>query len=298
MKKSVLLFVFVITSFNFCLSQEWFTSLKVAKKLALVQDKMLFVMWENAMSYPYPVLINTENGESVVTDLFDDERINRMIWEYFIPVKIYESEYAELSHKIKETRGEKYFNKLIDDGIKIMDVNGNILNINSSNEYIENLSLLIKRYALNTSFLKQELVNYSKNKSFSTSFWLASKYLDFAIFIGKDTRFEIIQLANIYFNEARNHLTKSDLNNKKAILQKFDLLELKEYLILNKPRKVLRHLKKLDVTEIDEINQSLFSFLKYTSFKLLDNEKNAALWKSKVSLVDLRIAKLIININS
>ncbi|RLD25436.1 MAG: hypothetical protein DRI75_13365 [Bacteroidetes bacterium] len=297
MKKTILLFVFVLTAFNFCLAQEWFTSLKVAKKLALAQDKMLFVMWENAMSYPYPVLINTEKGESTITDLFDDERIDKLIWDYFIPVKIYESKYAELSQQIKETRGTKYFNKFIDDSIKIMDVNGNILNINTSYESIENLSLLIKLYALNTSFLKQELINYSKNKSLTTSFSLASKYLDFAIYAEKNLRLEIIQLANIYFEESKSYLTNSGLKNKKAFLQNCDLLKIKEYLILNKPRKALRHLKKINIAEIDNINKSLFSSLNYTGFKLLKNEENAALWKSKISLVDLRIANFIINNN-
>ncbi|VAV83353.1 hypothetical protein MNBD_BACTEROID02-304 [hydrothermal vent metagenome] len=297
MKKTILLFIFILASFNFCLAQEWFTSLKVAKKLALVQDKMLFVMWENATSYPYPVLINTEKGESIVTDLFKDERINKLIWDYFVPVTIYESQYAELSQQIKETRGTKYFNKFIDDSIKIMDVNGNILNVNTSYETVENLFLLIQRYALNTAFLKQELVNYSKNKNLTTAFSLASKYLDFAVFAEKDQRLEIIQLANIYFNESKSYLAKSGLKNIKGFLQNCDLQIIKEYLILNKPRKALRYLKKLDIADIDNLNLSLFSSLNYAGFKLLMNEKKAALWKSKISLVDLSKANLIINNN-
>ena len=297
MKKTILLFVFVLIVNNYCLAQEWFTSFEVAKKLALVQDKMLFVLWEDSFDYNYPVLINNDKGESIITDLFEDDRINGIIWDYFIPVKILESKYAELSNQIKEKRGEKYFNKLIDDSIKIMDVNGNIINIKTSNESVENLSLLINRYALNTSFLKQELINYSKEENFTTSFWMASKYLDFAIFAEKDLRFEIIQLANIYFDEAKNHLTKSNLNHKKALLQKCNLLKIKEYLILNRPRKALRHLRKINITEIDQMNQSLLSFLNYTTFKLLKDEDNAVLWKTKVSLVNLRIAKFIINNN-
>ena len=297
MKKTILLFVFVIISFNSCLAQEWFTSLEVAKKLALIQDKMLFVMWENTFNYPYTVELNNDKGDTIITDLFEDDSINRIIWDYFIPVKIYESKYAELSNQIMETRGTKYFNKLIDDSIKIMDVNGNILNINASNEYIENLSLLIKHYALNTSFLKQELINYSKQKNLTTSFSLASKYLDFAILSENDIRFEIIQLANIYFNEAKKHLPKSDLNNEMVFLQNCDLLLVKEDLILNKPRKVIRHLRKINMTEIHKRNQSLFSFLNYTAYKLLNDEENAVLWKSKVSFVDLKKAKLIIKNN-
>jgi hypothetical protein len=298
MKRAILLFTFFLASFNFCLAQEWFTSLEVAKKLALVQDKMLFVMWENAVSYSYPILIDSEKGEPIFTDLFEDERINNIIWDYFIPVQIYESKYAELSQEVKETRGTKYFNKFIDDSIKIMDVNGNILNINTPpDESIENLTLLIKRYALNTSYLKQELTNYSKDKNLTTSFSLASKYLDFAVFVEKDARLEIIQLANIYFEGSKSYLANSGLKNKTGFLQNCDLQIIKEYLILNKPRKALRHLKKLDIADIDNLNLSLFSSLYYTGFKLLRNEEKAVLWKSKISLVDLNKANLIINNN-
>jgi hypothetical protein len=297
MKKTILFFVLVLALFNFCVAQEWFTSLKVAKKLAQVQNKMLFVMWENSTNYPYPILLEDDKGKLEVTDLFKDERVNRIIWNYFVPVKINESQYAELSHQVKQKRGSKYFTKLIDDSIKIMDVNGYILN-NDPFVPVEDFWLFVKHYALDTSFIKYELISYSKNKNFTTSFILAAKYLDLAIFADKDIKFEIIQLSNIYFDEAINYLLKSDLNNKMALLQKRDLLKIKSYLILNKPKKALRHLKKIEIITVDNINQSLFSFLNYTAFMLLKDEEKADLWKSKISLVDLKKAKLIINKNS
>ena len=297
MKKTIFLFVFVLTSFNFCPAQEWFTSLEVAGRMALIQDKMLFVMWEDSFNYPYPVLMNDDNGNSTVIDITQDTSFDSIIWKYFIPVKISESKFTEMSDQIQETRGTRYYNKLSDDSIKIMDVNRNILNINTSGAEHENLSLIIIKYALNTSFLKQALTDYSKEKNYTTSFRLAYKYLDFAIFVENNTRFEIIQLAGIYLDEAKNHLSKSDLNNKNAFLQKCDLLKIEEYLILKKPKKTLRQLKKLDIEEIDSINQSLFSFLNYAAYKLLKDEENADLWKSKVSLVNLKKTKLIININ-
>ena len=297
MKKTILLFVFVITSFNSCLAQEWFTSLEVAKKIALIQDKMLFVVWEESLDYSYPLLYKTEKGDVIIVDISENTSLDAVIWEYFIPVLLPESNYTELSNQIKETRGIKYYNKLIDDSIKIMDANKNILNLKVSEEYEQNLSAIIKNYSLRTNFLKQDLINYSKNESVTTSYSLASKYLDFAILSEKDIRFEIIQLANIYFDEAKKHLPKSDLNNKMAFLQNCDLLVIKEYLILNKPRKAIRYLKKISKTEIYNRNQSLFSFLNYIAYKLLKDKENAALWKSKISLVDLKKAKLILNLD-
>jgi len=297
MKRTFLLFIFVIISFNFCQSQEWFKSIDVAVRLAHLQDKMLFVVWEESLDYSYPLLYNTEKGEVIIVDISENTSLDAVIWEYFIPVILPESNYAELSNNVEETRGTKYYNKLIDDSIKIMDANKNILNLKVVEEYEQNLSTIIKNYSLRTTFLKQDLINYSKNENETTSYSLASKYLDFAILSDKSIRFEIIQLANIYFDEAIKHLPKSNLNNKMAFLQNCDLLIIKEYLILNKPKKALRHLKKINITDIHKRNQSLFSFLNYTAYKLLKDEDNAVLWKSKISLVDLGKAKLIININ-
>ena len=124
---------------------------------------------------------------------------------------------------------------------------------------------------------------------------MASRYLDFAILVNEGVRPEIIALANIYFDEAKNDLIDSSYNNKMAFLQKLELLKIKKFLILNRPKKARRFLKKLDEKIIDKINLSLFSFLKYTTFRLLKEEENAALWKSKVSFVDLKMAELIIN---
>ena len=51
------------------------------------------------------------------------------------------------------------------------------------------------------------------------------------------------------------------------------------------------------ITEIDKRNQSLFDFLNYTTFKMLKDESNAALWKEKLSNLNLKKAELIIKNN-
>ena len=260
MKNPILLLVISLMMTTIGHSQEWFTSLEIAKKLAKAQDKMLFVMWEDAIGDYYPVTINDKNGYDIIVNLSDSEQLASKIWDYFIPVLMLDSDYEEISKNIKETRGIKYFNKLVDDSIKIMDINGNILNINTSIEYnYENISEYINLYALNTSFIKKELGNY--------------------------------------FNESKKQLEVSDFKNKLAFLQKIELLKIKEFLILKKPKKARRFLKRMEEEPIDKINQSLYSFLNYTTFTLLKVEEKAELWKSKISLVDLRKAQLIININ-
>jgi hypothetical protein len=285
-------------------AQEWFTSLEVAQRLALVQNKMLFVIWEGDLETIYPVILNDEKGNVFFANIIENEFVSKLIWENFVPVRLPEYKYAELSKDVKEKRGFNYYNKLIDDSIKIMDANGTIVNTMDKEKYFFidegyylDISDFIGRYALNTSFLNVELQNYSKNKNFNTAFFLASKYLDYAILTQKTLRTEIIALANIYFDEAKNVLTESNIENKPALLQKLDLLQIKENLILNQAKKARRQIKKIEVEQIDSMNKSLFAFLNYTTFKLLKDDEHAELWKSDISSLDLKYAQLIVNNN-
>lgn len=297
MKKTVLIFLIALNFVGIGNAQEWFTSFDIAKKLALIQDKMLLVMWQNTLDYPYPVMLVGDKGVSMVVNLNKSDEVNSLIWEHFVPVILLESEYDEIYSKVKKTRNVRYLDKLTDDSIKIMDVNGNILNAKYVPTNYENLSLIIRKYGLSTSFLKLELANYSKEKNVTTAFNLGSKYLNFSIYIPKDTRAEIIDLANIYFNEAKSYLAESDLKNKTGFLQRLEFLDIEKALILSNPRKARRLLKKIDEAEIDSTNQSIYSFLNYTTFKVLKKEDEVTLFKDKLSAIDLKKAELIININ-
>ena len=300
MKNIILIFLFTISTFGFSQSQEWMTSLDVAKRLALVQNKMIFAVWEDTALEKFPVFIEDEEGKVLIVDLFNNEGLKEILWNYFVPVKIRESSYPYLFEKIKGKRNEGYILKFNDDSIKIMDVNGNIINTNVP--YVDNgllnISSFITRYSLDTSFLKQDLISYSTEQSFTTSLYLASKYIDFAILNDKELRSEIIELSSIYLNEANEYLESNASNSEMISKQAIKLLKIKQYLALNKPKKVIRQLKKMRDSEIYRVNQSVFNFLNYTAYELLKDEKNALLWKNKVSLVDLKKARLIINNNS
>ena len=279
---------------HLCSAQEWLTSLEAAKSIALVQDKFLLMIWEDAALIPYPVIMNNENGNEVLFEnLFGYEEINRIIWEYFVPIKVNESNYAELYNQIKDTRKQSYIAQFQDDNLKIMDANCNIVNTSIATDAYFNLSEFIGLYALNTSFLTAELRNYSERQDFGTSYRLASKYIDYAILVNKNVRKDFINLSEIYLDEADRFLATSDTKDKVNFDQKSRLLRLSTYLLQNKPRKVLRQLKKFDTSELDETNQSFLAFLYYTSYQLRKDEKNSELWKSKVSSVNLRKAQLI-----
>jgi hypothetical protein len=69
-------------------------------------------------------------------------------------------------------------------------------------------------------------------------------------------------------------------------------------LVLGKAKKVLRQLKRMDASEVNGPNEELVAFLYFTSYALLKDETNASVWRSKVSLVNLKKANLIVKNNS
>lgn len=294
MKKIVIIIGCLLAFVNTTLAQEWFTSFDVAKRMALVQNKLLFVIWEDSFKPPYYIMAKNSQNKNVVIDFTDNNDVKNVIWDYFIPVLLPESKYGDLLFEAKKHAGEAYLGELDDDYIKIMDVNGNIVNNAFSTEDIQNLPLLISKYALDTSFLNPYLRNYLKKRNFATSFTLGAKYHDFALFAIKDIRKELIKLSKIYLKEAKRHLAESDLTNRDAFEQKLDFYEIKELLILNNSKKARRLLKRIALDDVKDINQSLFVFLNYTTFILLKDEINAATWRAKITQADLKKASLIL----
>lgn len=301
MKKILLFLSILLTSISYAAAQEWFTNFDIAKRMALIQDKMLFVIWEESLLESYPVRYELNGGDFIILDLSRENTLDHIIWEHFIPVLLPESEYDSLLEASKE-RIPKYKAKLNDDSIKIMDINMNILNVNRSSHsefnYQQDLTLLIKNYALKTTFIKQDLLNYSKRKNLTTSFNLGSKYIDLALFVEQQARIDIIGLAQIYFDEASNNLVKGQIDNKNAYSQRIELLKIKGNLILNNIKKARRLLNKFKIDELYKINNQLYSFLKYTTFMLLKDQYKASLYREGISGVNLKKAELILKINS
>jgi hypothetical protein len=215
-----------------------------------------------------------------------------------VPVIVSESQYADLFLEIKGKRKQSYIDKFNDDSIKIMDVAGNIVNISGYYDDFPDITKLIERYALDTKFLANELLGYKNEKTFYSAYYLASKYLDYALYTNSRIRSEIINLSDIYLNEAIS-LSKADTTKEELVLkQRCELLKIQKYLIYKRPKKVLRQLKKMDAKAIENSNSTLVTFLYYTAYSVLEDEKNTEIWKAKVSLVNLKKAQLIINLNS
>ena len=299
--KKVLCFLILCFGFIEIYAQdfEWMTSLDVAKRMALTQDKMLFVMWEEAALDLQTITIRVADNKYVTVDVDENDNVDQVIWEHFVPVKLSERHYEELYLKIKGKRKLNYINKFNDDSVKIMDANGNILNTKVVEQFYTHIDLydILDKYALNTFFINSELRNYSQVKNFATTFRLASKYMDYASLQSKIIEKELLGLSLIYLNEAKELLNTVKQEDRMAFAQKCELLRIYQYAVTDKPRRILRELKRLDQEQIYDVNESKFNFLNYLAYSLLEDEEEIAAWKSKVSLVDLKKGEFITNRN-
>ena len=298
MKNLFTKFLFLFFIVNVSHAQAWMTNLDIAQKLALSQNKMVLMVWEDTTEYKYQVVVNDEKGNTVfVQNLFENEEVSPLIWEYFVPVIVNEFEYADLYDKIKDKQSQKYIDKFNDDSIKIMDVNGNILNVSNQPEGYQNITKIILDYGLSTEFLSHEFKGYNNKLDFYSAYYLASKYLDYSLYMKESIRENIVDLAMIYLDEAAEHIEGNPVENQLGLTQRVELSRIQQYLILKRPRKVLRELKRMDADTIAQNNQGFVDFLYYTSYRVLEDLDEAELWKSNISSVDLKKAELLINLN-
>ncbi len=299
LKPIIYSFLFLSSSFLLGQSAEWMTNLDVAQRLARRQNKMILMTWEESTYIPLPVAVKDDKGKlRIVADLFATPALNEQLWEYFVPVRVDESVYFDLFNPIKGKRSSRYIDVFNDDSLKIMDANGNLVLVSGvlGVDFL-NLEKLVSRYALNTKYIAKELETYATNKDFFSTYYLASKYIDYCIFLPKSIRKEILELSSIYMNEAIALLPSVEDQNKVSLKQQLALLPLKQELILGKAKKVLRTLKKMDQSLFKPTTKSEVAFLQYTAHKILKDENAAYELRSEVSSVNLKKAQLIANIN-
>lgn len=279
-------------------AQEWMSNLKVAQKLAAVQNKMILMVWEEETFYDYPVfVVNSRNELILVNNLFTEKALNKAIWEHFVPVVVSEYVYDDFYESLKNKRSDSYLDKFSDASLKVMDINGNIVNVNMGYDNDFNLSRLIEDYAFNTEYLAQELRNYTQSKTFYTSYFLASKYLEFSLFSKPRVQPNIINLGKIYMNEAAELLTAEPDDKQPELIQRLELLELEADLIEGKAARVLRKLKRMDKDIVYENNKSYQAFLYFTAHQMRNDYEKAEVWRPLVSVVNINKVQNILKSN-
>ena len=297
-KFTIILLAVLISLTSFSQEREWVYSLPIAKIMARAQNKMILMIWDNAAQYPLPVMVKDSRGRTVIVeDLFTSPELNEIIWNTFIPVVVGEESYTSLFEEVKDKRSQTYIDKFNSDALKVMDANGTILGTSSLFVDIINFSKFLEKYGLNTSYIQQELINYNTEKTFYTSFYLASKYLDYSVLCNASVRNDILKLADIYFENAEYYLNKENPEDKEALLQRIMLTQTKEDLIKGKSKRVLRKLKKLEDIPILKTNQPLLNFLYYTAYRLQNDREKFQPLEKEISLLHLKQAQRIVEIN-
>jgi hypothetical protein len=296
MKNSLLPVIILFCIVHLSSAQQWMTSLPIAQDLALAQNKMVFMVWEGATTKPYDVTIINSNGSWSNLDLFTNEEISPIIWEYFVPVIVSETMYEGMYNKIKDNREQAYIDKFNDNSIKILDANGYIVNVSTGFKFRANINAIISNYAINTEFMESELRAYDEEQDFYTAYYLATKYLDFALYSKKNNRSDVADLSQIYLKESIRRLESDTLQNKTALRQRVDLLKCQGDLILKRPvRQVLRALWRQEKKGVEIINESMLAALYFASYTSISKMDDANKWRSKIASRDLKKVQLIIN---
>ncbi|WP_066225131.1 hypothetical protein [Formosa haliotis] len=285
--KKILIFILVGFSFNLSFAQDWMTNLEVAERLALAQNKLIVAVWQNSYFNGIPAFVDNNKGEQVfVENIIDEPVVDSLLWAHFIPVMLLEDDYEKLYKRI-ENRSNDYKTKFSDDSFKVMDANGNILNV-TANNYMLNLTNFLHKYSMDMSFLETKMINYKKEKNFYSAFYVGAQYLDFAFFAKQEVRPELADLAGIYLDEAAGYINTEPEESRAAITQRVHLLNIQKYLILERPNKVLRQLKRIKEDEVAAVNKNLRSFLYYSAYTMLHDTENVAVWQPNVTALDRR----------
>ena len=297
MKKIIcILLLFIYFQSSDSQIREWMSPLKFAQIKARSENKLILMAWKRSLEIPFSAIVKDENGKDIyIKNLFESPIINEFLWKSFILVEVDDDFYGELMEEIKGKRSQSYVDTFEDDSLKIMDANGNIIGTSGAFTEVLNLSKFVIKYNLNTSFLKQELINYDTNKEFYSAFYLASKYVDYSILVNNNVRDEILRLSDVYFAEAEQFLAEDkNLDNKKALYQRIKLIRLKQDLIKNKSGKVIRQINKIDLLEV---NEPLKVFLLYTAYRLKNDVENFSVLENKLSLFNRKLSQSIVDLN-
>jgi len=275
MKRLTLTLLIFFFTFNLMYSNNWMYSLDDAKKMAITTNRLVLVDFWASWCGPCKRMDSESWSKEEVQLLMDN----------YVSVKIDIDKYPDIAEKY-DVRGIPY--------VFILDGNGKVVYKNMSYKTKSQLMVLLKKYAINTSFLSKDLVNYYKQESFSSAFRLGYKYQDLALRLDKEIKSDFLNVSDDYFDESKKQLKESSLKNKDGFLQKIDLYEIQSLLILNKTKRALKELNKIELNDLDESNASLYNFLAYTIHKQL-NDDEVAIWEEKMQESDKQKALLFLD---
>jgi thiol-disulfide isomerase/thioredoxin len=219
----------------------WLKDLEQAKKLALSTDRLILVDFWASWCGPC---------KRMDQESWRDPEIQNLMQQY-VPLQI------DIDSKRKEAM--RYGVRSIP-YIFIIDGNGEIiyqsLGYMNKNEVAE----VLKKYAVNTGFLRGEAVAFYQHENYVTSLRLAEKYLDYSLYLDKEVKPEFIRLAENYLRKGEKMLKKKQ-KNYKFMKEKVELLELTADLYLENDKAVLTSIEEIEFETTNVNNRGLYAYL-------------------------------------
>ncbi|HNP34022.1 MAG TPA: thioredoxin domain-containing protein [Flavobacterium sp.] len=263
--KKIALFSLLFLS-QFSQAGTWMTSFDEAKKMALATNKFILVDFWATWCGPC---------KQMDMDSWNNMEVNQVLDNY-IQVKVDIDNNKDIANK--------YGIQLIPN-MYIMDANGKVVYSFEGYHDANALKRELIKFAYSTSFLSNDLINYSKMKNYSTSTRVYMKYLDYSLLVdSEEAKNKLINLSVDYLNDAKKDLSKKDesYDEKK---QKLDLLILFELAYEKKYEKVSKKISEMKESDILENNKNYYYFLKYVTAKALNSDDFAAI-ESKSKEID------------
>ena len=191
-------------------------------------------------------------------DSWSDSQVNQILDNY-IKVKID----IDLERSLANQYGINSIPNMF-----IMDGNGMVVYSFMGYQDANQLKNELIKFAFSTEYLSGDLVNYFKMRCYNTSLRLSLKYLDYSLLVQKEVKDNIMNLSDLYLDEAKKGLSKKD----EKYIEKKQRLDLVSMFYLAYQKKFEKLSKKIaDIKEKDvaESNKDYYNFLKYISDKAL-----------------------------